>query len=351
MPLGLHAQFPQLSPAVQPEMTWWGDKVVISASRSFVVATPGVKEQVTIQAPPNTIDNRFAQDAFWVLQADEPHEVYRISRSEDGHEWELVASFPFHVNSNGKSETPRFYFHPLKNNNFLLVARAGGWFTIHGKPSAAVIATVNDKQVLQITRDVEFGFQEKLAYSENGKIQFNQHYLWFLSGTINRPFLTVGDKVFLAFRRIGTFIEIRPDGSTGQRFQAIPGLDEKTAMNPNAYDWAVLCAQPTKDDKILVLSRTPEGVLDGQKRYPRDYSEAAMENASIAESIRRAEVLAFTADPFLYWLEMDPSSGRSFEAAPPRNVPVIFNSIETFRKFVFYFHTDGSLAFPLLNQN
>lgn len=348
---GMFAQFPKLAPAVQPEMAWNGDGVVVSDAKAFVILKPGIKEPVTIPLPPNTVDNRFAQDCFWVVQEDISLQRFRICRSEDARKWEFVASFPFSDDSDTNLQKRRFYFHPLGEDVFLLVARAGTWFTVQGKPSAVVVAKSNDKKVLEISRSVDFGFREKIAWNKDDKIVINDHYIWFFSGTINRPFLTVGDRVFLAFRRIGTFIEIRPNGSIGRRFEIIPGLNEKTAINPDGYDWATLCAQPTKEGEILVLARTPEGVMDGRKYYPRTYTTASMNDVAKSEDTSRSDAAALNANPLMNWHKLDPITGKVYQVASPVNVPTMFDSIENFRKFVFHFEPTGNLIFPLFKAS
>lgn len=346
----LFAQFPMLVPPVQPEMAWDGDSIVISEAHSFIVQKPDAKEPITIPLPPGTVDNRFAQNYFWIVAQDESNRCFRVSRSEDGQKWEYLASLPWSDHMGVEPQAQRFYLHPLGRDAFLLVARAGSWFTVNRAPCAAVVAKINAKKTLEISSAIDFGFREKMVRKEGDKIIFNDHYIWFLSGTIGRPFMTVGDRVFLAFRRIGMFMEIRPNGTIGKRFQIIPGLDEKAAMDPDSYDWAALCSQPTKDGEILVLARTEEGVLEGRKYYPRVYSDAAMNDAALGGAISRADAEALRAYPFMDWLKLDPASGKMYQTAPPRNTPTYFDSIDTFRKFVFRFDTAENLVFPLLKN-
>ncbi len=347
----LFAQFHQLNPAIQPEMAWKDRNVVLSYHNYFEVFNPDKSAAITIQVPPNTIDNRFAQDYFWVVQDDPSSNRLRICRSEDGKNWEYVASWHTDNNMVGNGIRRRFYLHPLAEDTFLLVCNANSkWFKINGVPCPIVIAKVNSKKELKITRAVDLGLHEQLGWIKNGEFVFNEHYFWFLSCTINRPFLTVGDKVFLAFRRIGTFIEIRPNGNLGKIFRVIPGLDEKATADPDSYDWAVLCAQPTMNNDILVLARSSDGVLEGRKRFPRIYSLESMQNKISRDANNTADESALKAYPEMDWWMLDPENGNTYRSASPQNVPTFFTSIQEFSKFVFYINPKGNLVFPLLNR-
>ena len=347
----LFGQFAQLSPAVQPEMAWRGGDVILSGKNSFTLLKSDNSSSVTIPLPPNTVDNRYAQNYFWILQEDDTLEHLTIKRSSDGFKWEFVGSWTKDEGAKGAAGKSRFYLHPIAENAFLLVVRAGGeWFNVEGKLHPVVIAKINEKKELKVFRVVDLELKEKLAWIKEGKFVFNQHYVWFMSSIINRPFLTVNDKVFLAFRRIGLFVEIKPNGSIGKKIQVIPALDETTAMDPNNYDWAILCSQPTKEGEILMLARTPDGVMEGRKRFPRNYLSPAANDAGKQQDSDMSELAALRAHPFMDWWKVNTEDGQIYPAAAPAKVPAIFGSIDEFRKFVFHYNAAGNLVFPLLNN-
>lgn len=303
--ISLFAQFGRLDPAVQPEMAWKDRSVVLSFRNEFRVFSPNRKDPERISLPPSTVDNRYAQGYFWVLQDDPTERRLRISRSEDGHTWEYVASWFVTNEYSGQSSSKLFYIHPLSENIFLLVARAGAkWFRVDNGLYPVVVAKVNHKKELKVDCAVDFGFREKLGWEKDGEFVFNTHYVWFMSGILNRPFLTVGDKVFLAFRRVGTFIEVKNNGKVGKTFKIIPELDEKRASDTNNYDWAVLCAQPTEYDEILVLSRTQDGVLEGRKYFPRAYSRSIMTDKEKESDVNHGDAAALAAYPLMDWWQL-----------------------------------------------
>jgi hypothetical protein len=129
----------------------------------------------------------------------------------------------------------------------------------------------------------------------------------------------------------------------------VPGLDEKIISDPDGYNWAVYCAQPTKYGGILAFARTPDAVLNGRKDFPRKHTTETLWDPLKREAAKNANTDELKAYPLMDWWMLDLQDGRIYRAASPINVPTKFDSVVEQSKFVFHFNPAGNLVFPLIN--
>lgn len=331
----------QLVPRPLERNVWHGDKVVTLGTSSFEVSSPHRAEPLKFACPMNTLDLRHFEGDFWILQRDPQAQRYTISRSENGMTWEPVATWPF---PEGRKRAPRLFFHPLNGDCFILAGHLGAPMDIEGKPWPIVIARTDAKRRLHFTEPFDLGLKAPWLKSVGGRQSVHPDHHWVLSMLNSDPFLTTGSKVYLAATQIGAFIEVRPNGRPGRTIRLFPGLDEDRIRRTETFDWAVLCAQPTRYGEVLVASRTEAGVLEGQKLVPRTYTTATLQGAAQAETAAR-DLRALQGEPRIEWWLLDGESGKFQTAPPPRHVPQRFDSVRELQEFGFVWDPRGNLRF------
>lgn len=125
----------------------------------------------------------------------------------------------------------------------------------------------------------------------------------------------------------------------------IPGVREEDLHFDVPMDNALLALQPTRDGRLLAVTREPGAVLDGARLFDFEMDLARF-NAppKEREALFKRWEQSVKAYPELCWWHINPETLDHSPAPPPRGIPRRFKSVSDVGRFSCRFLPDGNLA-------
>lgn len=340
----------QSVPPVRQEQSWNDGMVVICTTGrdglELMFRGLGGQGNRTLKTPKGAISARVVRGVAWAvvptLGDDCSFEVYK---NQDNGQWVLVGRFL----ARDQAKRPQVCdVFPVSDTRFILLLQRGGALQVGSDRGVLGIGELNLRGEIVLKSIValpghDAGVREAVAVDRDGFL--NSRNRWLFHMMVGRPMLTVDDQLVLFSALTGTFFVFDHRGSlrrTIDLYESLLPMKEKSAE----LEWAVLCAQPRQDGRILIAARTEDACLVSRKLFQVDTSLRAFKDPEARERNRHASDQAVRTFTEITWWSLDPTHGTVRREPAPLNVPALLEDSTALRRFRFTFKPNGDLEFP-----
>lgn len=167
---------------------------------------------------------------------------------------------------------------------------------------------------------IDFGLEDGVI--DKSTQRFKQKYQIFNSGALEMTMsmVSVTDNYYVFCQpSIGYFWVInRSNGKLQRLAKLYPEVDE-VMKNGGAFETAVVCWQATEDGRVLLVSRSKDGVFKSKEEYWANFklphpTSKEFSDPEFMERMQKSFALAVEGGlakyPILKWWELDPKTGK-----------------------------------------
>lgn len=325
----------QVEPAPQENCSWYGDQIIVSDGDYLTVEDANGQIVKKIQRPPMSICSYAIDGHGYSLSVDTSSKTMILWKTDDFVSWEKIG------NTNAQAKARLII--PLTSGKYLL-SSAQRFFCLNGVHSPFAVAKLNQSKQFEITEIINIHLANPfLVQSDNG-VGLNPKYKALEQALYATNIVRVPGYIVLPAMHTGyLFVFNEYSGKIINIKKVFNSVSEEFLANRDDIEWCVLGIQATKDNNILLATRSEDAVIMARRSFPNKMNKNVIQNTEKIREVEDAQRKSLVAFPDVCWWSFNPKTGVIKEEAAPINVPNKVFSLEILNDFRFRFKPDGNL--------